>query len=313
MRAIEQSLVLKDLNTYRLLSLFLQKLYNYSILFKLRLSLLVEFTAIVSFALALQEYPNYVNREVLWQLFTNSMLGTLFIIFGANGFNQILEKKYDKLMKRTYTRPLPGKTLSLNEAVILSLFVSVTGFILLINSVNLLTAVLGAIAFIIYIFLYTPLKRKSLWCTPVGAISGGIPVIMGWSAITNKLEINVILLFMILFLWQFPHFFTLGFIHREDYKNAGFVILPVKDVSGKKTAFFTALSTFALIAVSVFFAYLTVRSKIFLVIVSFVGLLLFFRAIDFYINKTTESAHNLLCISFIYLPAVIVLILCGRI
>lgn len=311
MKVVVQEILLKDISLYKFIQLSIQKIYAYLVLFKLKLSVLVLFTAIIGFWLGIQKNI-YSNTIPLSIFFLNFVLGLLCIICGANGFNQIIERNYDRLMKRTSTRPLLTGIIELKEATIASFFISLIGFILLLYKVNFITTILGLLAFFTYLFIYTPLKRKSLWCTTVGAIAGALPIVMGQTAITNKLDTTSILLFMLLFLWQFPHFFTIGFIYKEEYAKAGFKILPVKDTSGKKTATATILSSIALIILSFLTVSIHMGGNIYLIGSIFLGIILLFRTIDFYKNITQESAYNLLCTSFLYLPIILILIVCDK-
>ncbi len=308
MRVFVQSEAVIDTYINKVYSLVKERISNYYVLFKVRLSFLVLFSAIMSFWLGAQ-----LNSQSSYPAFISFVFGTLFIVWGANGFNQIIERKYDGLMERTATRPLPKGKIGLTEAFLASVAISLAGFALLIRSTNAITFILGLSAFLIYLFVYTPMKRKSLYCTMVGAIAGAIPAVMGQVAVTGKLDATSLLLFTILFLWQFPHFFAIGFLYKNDYEKAGFTILPVQDRLGTKTAIFTISSVIGLIITSILFTCFFILGKLFLAGSIFIGLVLLFRAMDFYRNVTCEAAYNLLCTSFLYLPFLMILMIVDRI
>ncbi len=282
-----------------------QRFLDYMVFFKMRLSLLVLFTAVMSYLISLKSSIQSIH-------FIYFTIGTLFIICGANAFNQIMERYFDSLMDRTCTRPLPRSTMGLFEAITLAGFISIAGFFILALKTNYLTALLGCIAFFIYLLLYTPLKRVSAICTYIGAISGAIPAFMGNVAVTNKLHLLGFILFSILFFWQFPHFFSIGFIYREDYEKAGFKILPVTNITGEKVALHIVSSVTILILLNVLLISLNFMGNVFLFgsIVSVIVFLYF--AINFSEEFTKKSAYKLMGMSFFYIFILFILMTVDR-
>src|SRR5262249_53350522 len=140
--------------------------------------------------------------------------------------NQYLERRRDGSMRRTAKRPLPAGEITAPQALVFGVAVSVTGMLYVLLFLNVLTAVLGLLTQITYLALYTPLKTKTSLCTFIGAFPGAAPVLMGWSATTNSLNLEAWALYAILFLWQFPHFYAIGWLYREDYSRVGMRMLP---------------------------------------------------------------------------------------
>jgi protoheme IX farnesyltransferase len=168
--------------------------------------------------------------------FLATAFGTLFVGGGAGALNQYIERNYDALMKRTERRPLPAGRLQPLEVLLFGTIISIVGMFLLTFFVNPLTGFLAFVTFTTYIFLYTPLKRISPISTLIGGIPGALPPMMGWTAVRNEVSLESCILFAILFFWQMPHFYSLGWMYRKDYARAGFKILPVLDVSGTRTS-----------------------------------------------------------------------------
>src|SRR5205823_124503 len=164
--------------------------------------------------------------------------------------NQLVEKEYDAKMRRTETRPLPSGKLQPDSVLLFGAGCAIAGLIYLALAVNLLTSFLGALTLVSYLFVYTPLKRKTWLNTAVGAIPGALPPLMGWTAARNELDPAGWSLFAILFFWQIPHFLAIAWMYREDYAQAGFVMLPAVDPDGFRTGRQAVSHTFGLIFMS---------------------------------------------------------------
>ena len=195
---------------------------------KVRIGFLVLTTTIIGFYLGSQ---GTINNLLL--LYT--VLGTLLSSTGSSVMNNVFESESDKLMDRTKNRVLPTKKISINTAKILGLSFITIGLLILYLKVNLLTCILSLATILLYLFLYTPLKRKSWLNTSIGAIPGAIPPLGGWTAATNSLEWGGIAVFLILFFWQHPHFYSIAYMYKEDYKKAGLQMLPVIDNGIRRT------------------------------------------------------------------------------
>lgn len=204
------------------------RLLDYVTLTKPELTLLSVATALASSYLATVGQIDYIRMLFLFA-------GTAFIGGGAGALNQLLEREYDGMMKRTENRPLPSGRLFPAEVLVFGVALSLGGVICLALFVNTLTAVLGAITSVSYLFLYTPLKRLTSLSTVVGGIPGALPPVMGWTAVRNELSIEAWILFAILFFWQMPHFLSLAWMYKRDYARAGFPMLTVLDESGVMT------------------------------------------------------------------------------
>jgi len=161
--------------------------------------------------------------------------GTLLVSAGTAAMNQYLERRVDAQMRRTAGRPLPSGLLAPRNALVYSLVLETCGLVILFLLVNPLSSLLAACCSITYLALYTPLKSRTAWCTFVGAFPGAVPPLIGWAAARGALDGPAWTLFLILFLWQFPHFLSIAWIYREDYARAGIRMLPVVDPSGRST------------------------------------------------------------------------------
>ncbi len=162
--------------------------------------------------------------------------GTLLVGGGAGALNQYIERVEDSMMKRTERRPLPSGRVASAEALILGTLLSVVGVVLLFTAGNALSGMIASITSVSYLFLYTPLKRYTPAATFIGGIPGALPPVIGWTVVRNEVGVEAVLLFLILFAWQMPHFYSLAWMYRKDYARAGYAILTVRDESGLKTA-----------------------------------------------------------------------------
>ena len=197
-------------------------------LIKFRLSFLVTFSSVFGFLLS----SNYINYFSLFILIISG-----FFITGSSIINnQIIEKDSDKLMNRTKNRPLPTNKISSRNALFISLALCITGLILMVLFLNKLTALLSFFSLIIYTFLYTPLKKVGPIAVFVGAIPGALPPLIGWVASTNDISLEALIIFSIQFIWQFPHFWAIAWVSDDDYKRAGFKLLPNNGKKNLSTA-----------------------------------------------------------------------------
>lgn len=187
-----------------------------------------------------------------WIRLFPTLLGTALAAAGASALNQVMEREYDALMPRTANRPLPAGRIRPAEACVFGLVLAVTGIALLAIDVNAVTACLGAITLVTYLLVYTPAKRCTTLCTLLGAVPGAIPVMMGCTAATGRISATGIDLFLILFIWQIPHFLSIAILYRDDYAKGGFHILPVGDRSLDVTGRQIVLYCLALIPLTVF-------------------------------------------------------------
>jgi heme o synthase len=200
----------------------IDKIKDYGILMKFKLSVTVVFSAVMAFLIA-------VDGSYLWSDLVILFLGGLFTTGAANALNQVLEKEYDRLMKRTENRPVAANRMTSSEAVLIAGLMSLVGIIFL-ALFNPMTAFLGMVSLILYAFVYTPMKRVSNIAVTIGAIPGALPMVIGCTAAQGgQLTSLALVLFGIQFFWQFVHFWAIAWLADEDYKNAGFNLLPSKD------------------------------------------------------------------------------------
>lgn len=269
-------------------------------LIKMRLTALVMATTLVGFYLG-------SNVPLRYGLLLHAMLGTFMLAAGAAALNQLLEIQFDSMMNRTESRPLPSGRLHPNVALIFGGACSAVGLIVLALQVNLITSLLGALTLGSYLFVYTPLKRKTTLNTIVGAIPGALPPLMGWTAATAEVSIGGWALFSILFFWQLPHFLAIGWLHREDYAKAGFVMLPVVDPDGVRTGRSSVSHALGLLPISLFPFFLGISGKAYVIGALILGAFFLSSAIRFSRALTHENARGLFFASIIYLPLLLAL------
>ena len=207
----------------------------------------------VSFLVLITTAAGYymgVRGPVNWLHMLHTVFGTMLIAGGTAALNHYIERDSDRYMRRTASRPLPSGLLQPPEALYFGLVLCVVGAVDLCFGAGLLAAGLGVATSVSYLLAYTPLKRKTVWATFIGAFPGAIPPMIGWVAATGHLDRGAWLLFGILFLWQFPHFHAIAWMYREDYARAGILMLPVVDPKGTRTFRQIVLFAIALVGVS---------------------------------------------------------------
>ena len=186
---------------------------------------------------------------VNWLHMIQTIFGTMLIAAGTAALNHYIERESDRTMRRTASRPLPSGTLRPREALIFGVALAVAGAVYLYFAAGVLPAALGSATCLAYLLAYTPLKKRTVWATFVGAFPGAIPPMIGWVAASGRLDPGAWLLFAILFFWQFPHFYAIAWMYREDYARAGILMLPVVDRDGSRT--FRQIQVTALVLVGV--------------------------------------------------------------
>ena len=237
-------------------------------------------------------------------LFANAMIGIALLAFGVATLNQYLERDIDKLMDRTAGRPLPSGKLSATEALVFGSLQCLVAEIYLYFLVNPLTAALGVVVIVGYVFLYTPLKTRTSASTAIGAIPGAMPPLMGWTAASNDITLGAWSLFVILFLWQFPHFLAIALMYRDEYAKAGIKMLPVLEPDGRITARQIVSFAFMLLVASLAPFFLGMASVIYLVGAFVLGVWFLIESVRTARKRTKVSARRLLMVSVIYLPLI---------
>ncbi|MBL9171280.1 MAG: protoheme IX farnesyltransferase [Verrucomicrobiales bacterium] len=274
-------------------------------LFKARLSGLVVLTTWVGFYVGYQGSMDYL-------LMLNAVLGTALLASGAAALNQWLEREHDALMPRTENRPLPAKHLSPGLVLGVGIAVSLVGVVQLWVWVNVLTAILGLLTWVSYLFVYTPLKRITTLNTAIGAIPGALPPLMGWTAARGELSIEGWSLFAILFFWQLPHFLAIAWMYREEYRQAGFAMLPVFDTDGRKTAQQAFSHTLGLLPLSLGPFALRLAGPLYLVSALLLSLGFLYFAYRFGRRLDRPSARSLFFASIIYLPLLLLMMVMDK-
>lgn len=277
-----------------------EKLAAYVELTKPRIAILLVLTAAAGFYLGADNGFNFT-------LFANSMIGITLLAFGVAALNQFIERETDKLMTRTAARPLPTGKLTATEALVFGVSLTLVAEIYLAFLVNGLTAVLGLLVIVGYVFLYTPLKTRTSASTAIGALPGALPPLMGFTAAANEITLGAWVLFAILFLWQFPHFLAIAWMYREQYAKAGILMLPVVEPAGKITARQIVIFTVILLPVSLAPFFLGVAGWFYLIGASVAGVWFLSASIQAARAKTNEKAKKLLLVSVLYLPTVFAL------
>ena len=266
----------------------------YLIFTKFRLSFLVILSALSGYLFA--------GGTDLLEIFYLLLGGTL-VTAASNGANQIWERDLDSLMKRTENRPLPRGWMSLKEAYLICIFSLIIGTILLLL-INWQSSALGFLAFVTYVFIYTPMKRISPWAVLVGAFPGAIPPFLGAIAATDHFGFLPGILFFVQFTWQFPHFWAIAWVLYDDYKLAGFSLLPSKSGRSKASAFQIMAYSLALIPFSLVPWLLGWTGSLTLYVASGLGILFFLYAYKLFVNCETADARKLMFASFVYLPII---------
>ncbi len=283
----------KELGT---MAMFLDKMRDYAAFFKLRLASLVVFSAALGYLIA----ADTIN----WLNFTILCFGGFLVTGSSNGFNQIIEVELDRVMERTKNRPIVTGRMTKKEAFIVASIAGLVG-ILILFYLNPLSGILGILALFLYVAIYTPLKQITPWAVFVGAFPGAIPPMLGFVAYTGKFGLEPGLLFALQFMWQFPHFWAIAWKADEDYKKAGFRLLPSPGGKDQSSAFLILLYCLFMVMVSLLplaFGLVGAVSSIFILAA---GVLMVWPSIQLFRKKTDKAATKVMFASFIYVPIVL--------
>src|SRR5438445_5758213 len=287
-------------------------LADYAALTKLRVTTLIVMTAWCGFFFAAQESG---VSSLSWGLL-HALLGIAMVSSGTAALNEVMERDVDGCMRRTAQRPLPAGRMRLLHATVVALLLTVGGSLYLSRFSNPLSCLLAFATAVVYLAAYTPLKRVSPICTFVGAFPGAMPGVLGWTAARNRLDWGTLVLFAILFLWQFPHFFSIAWLYREDYENGGIRMLPVVEPDGKSTARQILLYSLALIPISLLPWFLGMSGRLYFVGALLLGLGLFYVGLrlamfDLAPNtpRSKQRARHLLQATVFYLPLLFALMM----
>ena len=248
-----------------------------------------------------------VWNHIIWMLF-----GTSLSAGGAGVLNQYLEREQDKIMDRTCKRPIPSGIISPQNALIFGIITVISGTIILVVKTNILTGFLSLLTAFMYVLIYTPMKKITWLNTSLGSIPGALPPIGGWTAASNSIDSGAWVLFAILYLWQHPHFFAIAWMCKEDYRKAGFKMLPVIEPNGRRTIrqIFWHLSL--LFPISLLPFLIGMNGIIYLIGALIITLYYFLSALPMIYNKSYKNASRILRASVLYLPAMMIIIIIDK-
>jgi protoheme IX farnesyltransferase len=287
-------------------------LRDYAELTKLRVTSLIVMTAWCGYFFGAHQAG---VPWISWGLF-HSLLGIGLVSSGTAALNEVMEHDVDAFMRRTALRPLPAGRMSLFHATAVGVLAAVGGSIYLALATNPLTGLLTFLTSVVYLAAYTPLKRISPICTFVGAFPGAMPGVLGWTAVRGQLELGTLVLFAILFIWQFPHFFSIAWLYRDDYAKGGVKMLPVVEEDGRSTARRILVYSVALIPISVLPSFMGMAGKIYFVGAVVLGVALLYFGIRLaFLEQPLSSApskmraRHVLQATVIYLPLLFALMM----
>ncbi|MEL6122919.1 MAG: heme o synthase [Bacteroidota bacterium] len=273
---------------------------------KVRLSMMVVFTAVGAYVIAAGTVANWPDLIIL-------MLGGFGVTAAANAINQAIEKDFDAVMTRTKNRPVASGRMTVSQAVMLGGFLCLLGVTAL-ASFNVWAAFLGMLAFILYAFIYTPLKRYSSVAVFVGAIAGAMPMMIGAVAFQGGITILALTLFFIQFAWQYPHFWAIGYLGYDDYRKAGFRFVP-EGANGPSRSIATSSVVYAMLLVFLgpLMHYLGLASTLASIAIGLLGSVYAYRAFCFHHKFTLPSARALMFSSLLYMPIAMIVLIIDRI
>ena len=276
----------------------------YLALTKPRISSLVLVTTAIGFVLGSRSLGQSIASGTL----ALTLTGTLLSCAGAAALNSFLERDIDARMVRTCKRPLPLGVLHPGDALVFGVLLVISGVSVLAWKVNLLTGFLALLTAFLYVLVYTPLKRITWLNTMIGAIPGALPPMGGWSGATGHLDLGAWILFTILFLWQHPHFYSIAWMYRDDYREAGFKMLPSVEPSGNRMFRHIIGFSLLLIPVSLLPLWVGMAGWIYGCGAGILGLFLLYVGVRFSMSRTAAYARKLLRASVVYLPLLLILI-----
>lgn len=282
------------------------RLSDYWALSKPRVTILVWITTLLGMVIA----AGVADIQVGGWLFFHMLVGSWLVIAAANVFNQVLEREADSKMRRTRTRPIASGRIATREGWALGAVWVILGLSQLALFVNLLVALFGAVSIAAYAFAYTPLKPRSHLATAIGAIPGAIPPLAGWVAVTGSISLPGIMLFALQFFWQFPHFWAIAWLLREDYFAAGFKMLPFPGADGKSTALATLQYSLAAWPLSFAFSVFVLQPVVYVLGAFALNLWITLAAHRFWVSPGDAQAKKVLKASVVYLPLLLLLLVC---
>ncbi|MDB5352393.1 MAG: protoheme farnesyltransferase [Planctomycetota bacterium] len=278
------------------------RLSGFIALTKPRIAVMVLMTVAVGFLLG-------ARGSSLPTTFVLALLGTGLVASGASAWNQVIEKDRDAKMRRTARRPLPSGVLEPLESAVFASVLGITGVAILAFGTNTLAALVALATFVLYVAVYTPLKPLTTLNTAVGAVPGALPPVIGWAAATGSVGIEAFTLFLIVFLWQFPHFLAIAWVHRDDYARGGHKMLPIVDPDGILTARQSVAHALVLVPAGLLPTVVGVAGGWYFAGALIAGLYYLAAAVRFWSDVNDTTARRLMAASFVYLPLILLLLL----
>jgi heme o synthase len=285
----------------------MNKLKDYVQLIKPSLSIMVVFSSLVCYLLA----PGIVRFD--WSMMILFFIGGLLVTGSANAINQVVEKDTDAMMNRTSKRPVASGRMSEAEGWSFAIITGILGIFILGIYFNWLSAGIALLSLFLYAFIYTPLKKVSAISVLMGAIPGALPCLIGWAAGNDELSAGGWILFLLQFMWQFPHFWAIAWVAHKDYSKAGFKLLPSELGPTKYTAIQTIIWSLLLIPVGVLPYFFEMTGMVSLIIVGLCNLLMVGQCVRLYRNMDVSSARRVMFSSYIYLAVVLLALLADKI
>ena len=247
-------------------------------------------------------YGAHLGVPWTWLLLLHTLVGTALIASGSAALNQWVEREGDALMHRTRRRPIPAGRVSERRAFWFGVTISAAGFAELCLGVNVLSGLLALFTLASYLFVYTPLKRVSPLSTTIGAIPGAMPPLIGYAAASGRLNFEAGILYAILFLWQFPHFYAIAWMYREDYARAGIRMLPVVEPTVDSTAWRILWFSLALVPMSLAPKFFAMAGNVYLFGACALGSIMLYAGYRAVSRQTVVTARRVLLASVVYLP-----------
>lgn len=282
---------------------------NLFMMMKPRITFLVIITSYLGYYLGLRYIGLIMIEQDSIIRFINLAVG-VFLTSGSSAiFNQYFEIDLDAKMFRTMSRPLPSKKIDKNIALISAIFLAVCGLLYLYYFINTITAFIAFLTIFSYVFIYTPSKTISKWNTIIGSFPGALPPVGGWTAATGEIQTPALILFLILFCWQIPHFLSLAIIYKDDYSRAGFKMLPSISKNLDSTLFQIIFFTVALIVSSIGIYLLNLTSFVYMLGAVLLGVIFLFYSSNILFEQSNKKVRKLFIFSIIYLPLLMLLII----
>lgn len=280
-------------------------LADYLALTKPRLNVLVVATSAAGYYMGTASTPDLMPMA-------QAVIGTALVAGGAAVLNQVYERNTDRLMRRTRLRPLPDGRVAAADARVFGFVLSAAGLVLLALRANLAAAALALATLVIYLIVYTPMKRRTSLATLVGAVPGALPPLIGWTASHGRVSLGGVVLFAIVFLWQIPHFMAISWLYRDDYRSAGFPMLPVVEPDGRRAGRQAVLYAAVLLPVTLMPALIGASGEVYLGVATVLGAVMLWLAIRFARVRTDETARWLFFGSITYLPLLWIAMIANR-